>query len=85
MGRKGEVFASRKKVKKLLMWCKHLSTEQYKITNLLKSGYYGSSSVKYIFGTIHVMGITTLVTVLACKGLLISPLADFYFLVARVY
>ena len=64
----------------------HISQQrQNKITNLLKSGYYGSSSVKYIFGTIHVMGITTLVTVLACKGLLISPLADFYFLVARVY
>ena len=64
----------------------HISQQrQNKITNFLKSGYYGSSSVKYIFGTIHVMGITTLVTVLACKGLLISPLADFYFLVARVY
>ena len=51
----------------------------------LKGGLNGSSSVKYIFGTMHVMGITTLVTVLACKGLLISPLADFYCFVARVY
>ena len=84
---KENFFASRKKEKKLSMWCKPLRAHQRrnKTSNLFKGGYYGSSSVKYIFGTIHVMGITTLVTVLACKGLLISPLADFYFLVARVY
>ena len=84
---KENFFASRKKEKKLSMWCKPLRAHQRrnKTSNLFKGGYYGSSSVKYIFGTMHVMGITTLVTVLACKGLLISPLADFYFLVARVY
>ena len=73
--------------RKRSFWCGVNLSQQRgnKITYWIKGGYYGSSSVKYIFGTIHVMGITTLVTVLACKGLLISPLADFYFLVARVY
>ena len=73
--------------RKRTFWCGVNLPQQRrnKITNLFKGEQNGSSSVKYIFGTIHVMGITTLVTVLACKRLLISPLADFHFLVARVY